>query len=120
MSGCTGACCVAFTISAPLERWQLIHADQPDIRDMLEPLTQEEAAARRTQFGIPTPPDESETYYRCNHWNETTGQCGIYDHRPDMCSSYPGYETGTPCEHGCDCTDRRPATDATQTQAPNP
>lgn len=28
--------------------------------------------------------------YRCKHWNQKTGDCTIYDIRPQMCRTYPG------------------------------
>lgn len=32
--------------------------------------------------------------YRCKHWDPATGDCTIYDIRPQMCRDYPG-------EKGC-------------------
>ena len=32
--------------------------------------------------------------YRCKHWDPETGDCTIYDIRPQMCRDYPG-------AHGC-------------------
>jgi Fe-S-cluster containining protein len=108
VSGCNGACCVAFPISCTLEelRERDTIEDQVDLLAMLVPLTHEEAADRRARFGVELPVrDEDPAYFRCVHWDETTRLCGNYENRPGMCRWYP-YEQR--CEHGCDCDAGRP------------
>lgn len=39
-------------------------------------------------------------YYTCVHFDDRTGNCNIYDHRPRMCSEYP---YGNTCTY-VDCT----------------
>jgi Fe-S-cluster containining protein len=61
-------------------------------------LTEEEADERIERFGLTfwnlsaagvAAESGSGELYRCKHWNETTGLCGIYEDRPDMCRDYP-------------------------------
>ncbi len=32
---------------------------------------------------------EGAHYYSCKHWDRETGNCDIYEHRPQMCREYP-------------------------------
>lgn len=34
-------------------------------------------------------PDPDRHYYSCKHWDQETGDCTIYEHRPQMCREYP-------------------------------
>lgn len=105
---CTGHCCVAFTMSRSLD--ELGNAvDGETLRSMLEPITQEEAVERMNRLypseGGWAMPDEQ--LYRCVRWDEETRLCTDYEHRPEMCRSYPAYDTGRECPYGCGCTDGR-------------
>ncbi len=78
--------------------------DELYIRDMLIPLTAEQAFARNKQlFGIK--PDllwdtdgSAEYLYTCKYWDETTHLCTNYENRPDMCRNYPAHGL---CQFGC-------------------
>lgn len=102
VEGCTGACCAAFYFPrTPREIGQLIELngqyngyDGRMIEDMLIPLTDEQVTARAAEFGFEDPGRGN--YYTCRHWDDGTRLCGVYDHRPQMCSAYP-YERA--CGH---------------------
>lgn len=72
--------------------------DGDQLVDMLIPLTQDEAVARRDRLGGPDGTLADRDWFTCRHWDETTRLCTIYPQRPHMCRDYP-YEAE--CEHGC-------------------
>jgi Fe-S-cluster containining protein len=49
--------------------------------------------------------EEPKHFYTCKHFDSTTGNCGIYEHRPLMCRDYP---YGNTCRY-LDCTMRDPS-----------
>jgi Fe-S-cluster containining protein len=68
------------------------------IADMVIPL----GALAMSPSGIPCDPPV--WYYRCRH-QLPSGDCGIYDTRPNLCRAYP---YGRPCEYpGCTCEEAR-------------
>jgi len=103
---CTGHCCRRFPLSASLEeiREDLARVargephrygtprDAAFILDMVVPL--ERSAVPDGHVGEPR------QYYTCRHLL-ATGDCGVYEQRPLMCSDYP-YEGGR-CHHP-ECT----------------
>jgi Fe-S-cluster containining protein len=112
MSGCDGACCVAFVLSSQgdemMDGIRPAHTvlDGEKVLDMLTEITPRQARYRRGKFGVGFPAGgDKQRWYRCRHWNERTRLCGIYEERPQMCRDYPGYGEGGKCSFGCDCTD---------------
>ena len=96
-NGCSGECCVAFNFTQTHE--QLANSkpaaddlDQIAYKDMLVPITPQEAIDRHAEFGIGddfTIDANSESYFKCNRWDEETRLCTRYDERPSMCRDYP-------------------------------
>lgn len=91
---CRGACCALFPLAPPAD-WD----ETPErryIRDMLIPLTEEEAVARYARLGygdrLPWEPARlgpEQTLWTCRHWDEQTRLCTAYEARPRMCRDYP-------------------------------
>lgn len=79
--------------------------DAETLRDMLVPITYEEARERTRRLTVKGPdhhPSTQRHFYICNRWDEETRMCTRYDERPEMCSAYP-YDGE--CEmDGCDYT----------------
>lgn len=100
---CNGSCCAVFFFpSSPAKIDENIERDGAYngndgrmVSNMLIPLTHDEALARASHFEvgeahrkqIERHPDSN--FYTCRHWDEETRLCGVYDHRPDLCSKYP-------------------------------
>lgn len=102
LDDCTGACCAVFTIGdvADPASWDSV-VDGPYIRDMLIPLTREEALERAERFGAPldqADPTPGWSPHTCRHFDDETRLCTAYEQRPKMCRDYP-YASG--CHHGC-------------------
>lgn len=116
--GCSGDCCVAFTVGATMDWLRSTKVTDGDLLGfMLRSLTTQEAADRRARFGVEQPITEDMQYYRCIYWDEETRRCGAYSNRPSfMCGDYPyppqpnttnkhgqARKGAGVCEHGCDC-----------------
>ena len=55
---------------------------------------------------VTTERGEERHYYSCVHWDQRTGNCQIYEHRPQMCREYPYRDNG--CNYaGCTWTKRK-------------
>lgn len=104
MSGCDGACCVAFYLNgysmAEFEQKATEVEDGEYILDMLIPLTADEARERAEEFG--TKVTGEGPFFTCRHFNDLSRRCMAYEARPRMCSRYP-YARDGGCEHGCSC-----------------
>lgn len=105
MSGtCNGSCCVVFPlITGPDYDWTNT-LNGPFIRDMIQPLTFDEAQARWAIHGQGEWPSRfwdghTDGLNSCRHWDTETRLCTVYDDRPLMCREYP---YGGPCNAGCD------------------
>jgi Fe-S-cluster containining protein len=97
---CDGRCCAVFPFSTPIDR-----ARDPKVRSIAVKLSEEEAEERIERFGLTfynhsaagvTENSGSGELYKCRHWDEVTGLCGIYEDRPQMCRDYPYTQ---PCVH---------------------
>ena len=90
MSGCTGDCCAAFTLTKA-EQLRILNGMDEEytlVRDMLIPLGEGE--------------------FTCKWWHTLEKKCGIYEHRPTMCRGFPA--KGSPC--GVEgCTEENHGTD---------
>jgi Fe-S-cluster containining protein len=103
-NGCMGGCCAAFFMPRDPETISdrtVVDGDM--IRDMLIPLTNEEASQRLDRIGSPMARPEAEAegkFFTCRHFDERMRLCKVYEIRPHMCRTYP---YGRDCEHGCPC-----------------
>lgn len=121
---CSGHCCRAFTLPVDpdglrrgLELWIAREEDdRPRARELLEQGTRfwgdiELIATMAVAIGQfernPLAPDlvpnedapPLQWFYRCRHHDAASGDCTIYEDRPEMCRSYP---YGDPCPFpGC-------------------
>lgn len=116
MDRCTGHCCKAFTIPYSPDELRQAYVDwleqaqdtgrkQPQDIWLIYPM------ARYLGFmHSPIPSISGANYpeahfYSCKNFDETTGDCTIYEHRPKMCSEYP---YGAGCDYGpCSWTEQR-------------
>lgn len=126
MSRCSGQCCRSFSLPVSPERIAegLTHLKRfntdPEYRERY--MKGEEPAKFTPEDGevllpmlvsiveaFPGDPHPTDTgamitmdhtwYYTCVHFDDRTGNCGIYDRRPRMCRDYP---YGTTCQYnGC-------------------
>lgn len=108
MSGCTGACCVAFCVSSNsaegIADRVTPKGDGHVLEDMLIEISEGEAVLRLAAFGGNVKgvrPGGGRPWFKCRHWDEGTRLCRIYERRPKMCRDYPHGEGK--CEHGCSC-----------------
>lgn len=93
---CTGHCCRAFCLS-PLYAMRLNSGDEEarQVSEMIRPLLP--GSWLGGQERVMTE-EEQGHYYTCTHLTPS-GDCGIYESRPAMCSAYPyGKRCGYP---GC-------------------
>jgi Fe-S-cluster containining protein len=110
---CTGACCALFCWPA---EWNPDRSrDGAYIKDMLIPLTAEQAVERMERFEIePYWADFKVSWdgvlqssdrqlMTCRHWDGESRLCGAYDERPSMCKGYPYYTTegARDCDYRC-------------------
>lgn len=99
---CTGHCCRAFTMHYSPEQLLSRCFYDNDVGDgrvlasMARPLGYFSRADAPP--GHRNPPSGS-WWYTCAHFDEASGQCGIYDRRPRMCWMFP-YGSACPYE-GC-------------------
>lgn len=98
---CSGHCCKRFYLPlSPEELKQSAleqrHIDIETIADMVIFLEKSKMRVDGTEG-----PEEGH-YYTCRHFDEATGNCGIYERRPRMCSEYP---YGSACKY-TECTMR--------------
>lgn len=116
MSRCTGHCCERFTLPYDYDTMQARLADsrletpkEPVITDieiiapMIIPLGEEhwDPATGNDLDG------RTIHHYTCKNFNKSTGDCGIYEKRPQMCRDYP-YDR--PCHYnGCTRSDKEQA-----------
>lgn len=105
---CDGRCCAVFPFSTPIDK-----ARDPKVRSIAIKLTDEEADERIERFDLHfenlnatglTERSGIGELYKCRHWDEITGLCGIYEDRPDMCRNFPylgacSHCGGTPSEN---------------------
>lgn len=83
MHRCSGHCCKAFRLSLPVEQlWQSRNAERQFVADMVVPLGRFASGER-----LPDGEDarESGDYFTCRHFDEETGDCLVYNVRPQMC-----------------------------------
>lgn len=85
---CSGHCCKRFYLPlSPDElkqaRVQGRYTDIETIADMVIFLEKSKMRVDGTEG-----PEEGH-YYTCRHFDEASGNCGIYERRPRMCSEYP-------------------------------
>lgn len=106
MSQCIGACCAAFTLGGGMDSYERLRSGtvqeshEPGmvrLKDILVPLTAEEAASRIAAAGSLIVLND-EAKFTCNRWDAETKRCTVYEQRPHMCRGYP---YGRKCEHGC-------------------
>lgn len=100
-NGCAGKCCALLCLSVELAALRRLRTrDAAFVADMLVPLDLEQAEARALEFGVMREGGRlvpMERHFMCRHWDEATGLCSVYAHRPEMCRRFPaggscGYE----------------------------
>jgi Fe-S-cluster containining protein len=121
VSRCTGDCCRAFVLNASpeeLRTWSaahlrsalaagrpLIHSEREQwfIATMLIPLDLENLPEDAVKAMGPKAVEEARAgnhvLYTCKHLNRETGDCSVYDDRPNMCRIYP--DNGFAPHGGC-------------------
>lgn len=109
-NGCSGACCAAFFIRHTITVLRAgVDPDNGNVLDeaeqiagMVIPLTPKQARERLEAVGSANAVNvrwaDRGHHFTCRHWDASSGRCGIYADRPEMCRGYP---YGRGCEHGC-------------------
>ncbi len=90
---CTGQCCRAFFLPYSPEALDALAARQPDeetlqVHGMVVHLGLFDVNPAGGLNPVPC------HYYTCKHFDEPSGNCGIYETRPKMCRDFP---YGKPC-----------------------
>lgn len=83
-------------------RWRSID-DGDTIRQMVVPLSDDEARERADRYGVNPVFGRAPYVYTCRRWDPDTRLCTRYDERPRMCSEFPYEQT---CDHSPVCDHR--------------
>ena len=101
---CRGGCCRAFYLPVTPEEilgrrfYDGRVRDGRQIAEMVRHLGRFQAGQTPTPM-LDAPSRTAGDYYTCINLDEPTGNCRIYDHRPDLCRTYPN---GGRCQYeGC-------------------
>jgi len=107
---CTGRCCRDFDLPFTPDALRAAAAASRAAREAQEPLApgaippfRNAEVEQIAAMVIPVRPEPGNPYhyrYRCAHYDEDSGDCAIYDHRPDMCIDFP---YGSACSFGERC-----------------
>lgn len=84
-NGCIRLCCADFTLSH----------DYPTLVDELARGVVDDHDIKQREVVVPMLiplPDQGDGmyHYTCRHWDTVTGECGIYQDRPEICREYGG------------------------------
>ena len=97
---CGGDCCRRFTLNGdPLkreEKAQEIRAYQESGGE-LEPWMLEALMVADMLIPLEEKTEDGRQVYGCKNLEESTGLCGVYESRPEMCRDFPAYEVGGLC-----------------------